>query len=346
MVSDLNKTGEDWVEDWVDVWFEFQKDLGLEVNWHLGWTDPTNPAPTWIPRDHLKFDGVGGFSALLRDQKWPIGSLPVAREAKKPGVFRMVIELIKQEIVKRKLKPVKWRDETGKTGTEDMQRFTHGFNELETQAILLHAKSLGVSLNTLLLFNLNKSIEKFLLASPGDNIWLVPVNLRGPLIRKDITSNHVSFFPVRISPRLDVKKLGEITVLNIKRRCHWLSWYFINLVGKKRGRKGVYDLVKKNLDGQRTIVGIFTNLGVWPQRDDLAAMKAHADQVGDKKTWFVSTNNTPAVPVGGGAMTWFGRLGILVQVHPRVAKDQQIGGRIMQDWKNSLLVPPSTSNKP
>jgi hypothetical protein len=325
------------VEDWVDVWFEIQNELGVEVNWRLGWTAENGDDPMWINLDHRKFDGVGGFLSILKKGGWPIESVPMSREEKRPSAFRMIVELIRQEIAKRRLQPVKWRDETGNMSTDGMQRFVHGFSEEDTKTVISNAKAAGVSVNTFLLFHLNQSIQKNLLVVPGDNVWLVPVNLRGPLRRKDISSNHVSFFPIRIKPSYDVARLGELTQTNIKRMCHWVSWYFINAIGKKRGRDGVYAVVKKNLDAQRSLVGVFTNLGIWPPPESHEGMKGHAEQLGERKTWFVSANNTPAVPVGGGAVTWFGRLGISVQVHPSVAGNQAIGQEIIKDWTSRLI---------
>lgn len=325
------------IEDWVDVWFEIQGELGVDVNWHLGWQSPDQPTPIWIGQDHRKVDGVGGFVSQLRLDGWPLGPVPASRHGKRPGAIRMIIEFIRQETARMRLQPVKWKDKTETTTTDSMKRFVHGFNERETQTLLANAKASGVSMNTFLLFHLNQSVQKFLLQEPGENVWIVPVNLRGPLKRKSVTANHVSFFPVKIDPDYDLAKLGQVTQQNIKRGCQWVNWYFINLLGRRAGRKGVYNVVKKNLEAQSGIVGIFTNLGVWPSPETGEAMQRFAEALGDTKTWFVSANNTPSVPVGGGAITWFGRLGISVQVHPVVASNQEVGADILQDWVHRLL---------
>ena len=323
-------------DDWVDVYFSIQKELGLDIGFRFGHCTRDQPT-TWQALSHDQFDGVGGFAHILRKDGWPVKTLPKSRESGPPSRLSMVLPMIRYVIGKRKVTEVKWKEEHEENKIGTIDAFSKGLTLGETKRVLTKAKASGVTVNTLLLESINKIVNSHLQQQEKANIWVVPVNIRGAINRANDTSNHVSFFPVSIEHGQSLSEIQTESKKNLDKKSQWVTWHFLNLTGKKKGRDGIFEMVKSTIDEHLGVTGVFSNLGSWPHSDDLGSMSEYSKKISDDKTWFFGPNITAAVPVGAGALTWFGKLGLTVQVHPYITKDQSIAQEILDEWHSDLL---------
>jgi len=323
-------------DDWVDVYFSIQKELGLDITFKLGRGSDSEQVE-WTTLSHHLYDGIGGFAHRLREEGWPVNKLPVSRESKPPSRLSMVVPMVRYAMGRKQVTPVEWKEEISENKLGAFTTFSAAFNTDETNHIIKSAKQNQVTVNTLLLESINKISAKHLQKDSEKNIWVVPVNIRGAIKRKRDTSNHVSFFPVSINKDQKLEEIQNDTRTNLEKKTQWVTWHFLNLTGKKKGRDGIYDMVKSTIDTQLGVTGVFSNLGAWPLKNDLEPMTKHSVKVNDNSTWFLSPNVTAAVPIGATAVTWFGKLGLTFVVHPFISEKQDIGQKIIDEWRADLL---------
>ncbi len=314
--------------DWVGKWFGVLQELGELVYIPFGKLTSDHNDLEWIFLPHEKYDGVGGITHLLRNEGYSIEHLPEMKDPKPPGFLMACLAYLRAAYESRyRYMPWKKYDPT-KTG-KFLGIAWHRFTEEETKQISVKAKELGISSNTLLFWNLDQAILPLFKTQNFDRQWMVPVNMRGGVKRTRETSNHSSFFGVSVSPGDSVKELHRKIHQQIKRNMHWGNWYFI-LTGKFLGLNGMRKSLARYRKKGHTWVGIFTNIGKWPNEDSETTSAVTT-------IWMVAATVTQGHPLAGACLTWKGQIGITLNFHPSLGMELNEFQAYMHTWKESVL---------
>lgn len=285
--------------DWAGRWFDLVEELqGEYVGMRGGLVQP-NGATDWTFVPHARFDGLGGFVDLLR-RTTAAPDLPVpSRRAPLPTVWqraKALIDLCRAPV----LVAGRWKRQDGDCPVvrHKTNAATHLFTAEETQALERQARADGGPLNALLLAALARVSADEL--EDGPNIWMMPVNMRGPVARPRDTANHTGYLQLDLGATATASTVQARMKESLRRRQHWGSWLFLNLgrVLGMSGMRAVYRMQMRRFGG-RPFVGSFSNLGSW-------------QGVG---TWYVCPPVTLNAPVAAGAIVCDGRLSLTLEAH-------------------------------
>ncbi len=153
------------------------------------------------------------------------------------------------------------------------------------------------------------------------NLWLIPVNMRAGVKRKNPHSNHASYLSVTLNPFMEVAVVGRKLKVALKMGYHWAAWWGI-LLGRIIGLKGMHRLMKKYHDKKHSWAGTLSNLGVWSHTNE-------GPQEGQRQTWAFCPPVSKSHPVGVGLVTWNGQLSMAIQIHPSLDHDGHLAQRLL-----------------
>ncbi|WP_153067255.1 hypothetical protein [Steroidobacter cummioxidans] len=312
--------------DWVAEGFAAMRDCGEDISIVYGRVNKGPRAePEWAELPHDKFDGIGGFGHLLREHGCPVDELPVLN-ADSLTFSRAVRGLVAVSPA-LKVRTQQWRnfDATrSATFRPVAQRVAWKLlTEDETKSIVAAAKATGVTVNTLLLFHLDRAVSAQLTPELADRLWMIPVNLRGGLPRQHPEAFlKMSFFPVDLQGRPSVGQVqARITSLK-DRHCHWGSWAALHL-GKLIGAAGIRRELRKRDKQNNSWTGLFSNLGVWT--------------VPGAGHWVFGPAVSRAQPIGAGCLTLNGCMALTVQLHEALSDNLQDTHDLLDAWTEPFI---------
>jgi len=310
--------------DAIGEWFAAIASLGEDTDIHFGCVDAKGAAPRWFEMSHTRFDGIGGFADLLRKNGHPaLGSLPELKEGRTFGVMQLVRAWARYVFRLRPTYVFATLPEPRKTSSRTAVRV---FDDDETARIAQRAKSLGVTMNTLLLDRITRVVRRQLEHAPRDVAWMIPINMRGPIALDRDTGNHSSFLEIGVREG-EAETALQARVRNaIARAEHWAFWYIFK-AGRAFGRMGRKLFMRMTIRGRPHWVGSFSNLGRWEPPGDGAAPWA----------WVFFPPPVPSQPLGVGCVTYRGRLGIALQIHASLTTDGAVAERWIDDIGRELL---------
>lgn len=310
--------------DWSGLWFKLVEDAGEFIGMRGG-RYLADGRIDWVFPRHAEFDGLGGFVHVLRAAHPDRDVAVPVRKAAKPSLGARALALL--HMVARK--PVaaaawrgqdtRWRGAIGKPGNEFA---LHVADEATTAQLQRRAKAQGVSLNTLLLKALADATRPEIETEAGPEIWMMPVNMRGPVALERDTANQSGYLQIEIGDDKSAAGVQDAFMRSLRRRDHWATWTFLNisrLIGLA-GIKGVYAVQMARFK-QRPFVGAFSNLGSWKG-------------VG---LWHVCPCVARTCPVGAGAIICDGRLSLTLEAHPSVKREEGWTQPVMDRWVAMLL---------
>ena len=315
--SEESHRGIDWAGRWFDLIEELQ---GEFVGMRGGLVQPDGSiAWTFVP--HARFDGLGGFVDLLR-RTTAAKDLPVpVRRTQRPSLWQR-IAAVAQLCAERPRVAGRWRHQAaawrpGEDQCREGNTFaaTHLFTKEETGALERAARASGAPLNALLLSGLARASEAEIADGPA--IWMMPVNMRGPVTLARDTANHTGYLQIDIAPGASAANVQAQVKERLRRREHWGSWLFLNLgrIAGYRGMRTIYGFQMRRF-GNRPFVGSFSNLGSWRG-------------VG---CWFVCPPVTMNAPVAAGAIVCDGRLSLTLEAHASMTGGREWSRGLLQRW--------------
>ncbi len=311
--------------DWVGEVFAALRDCGEDVSIIYGRKpSPAQAEPRWFELPHDRFDGIGGFAALLREQGFRVEALPELRDDRF-RVLRALRGLI-AVLPTLGIRPRTWRKFDGsRTATllEPGERLAWRVLSAEqTQRVVAAARRAGVTVNTYLLFHLDAEVGRALAAPASPRRWMIPVNLRGAVTRQSEPIPHMSFFTVDVGEGVSPTGLqAELTRLK-QRAYHWGSWLALNsgrLIGRAGMRRDMRNREKKN----HGWTGIFSNLGVW--------------DVPGSDPWIFCPAISRVHPIGAGCITMNGRLALAMQLHDALGTNLRTSNALLDAWQNACV---------
>lgn len=316
--------------DPIKPWFEALESTGEFIGIRFGHLAPGADEPTWTYLPHSEYDGIGGFAHLIRKSGFAFPDLPQTPHA----AVRSWIPFFK--LVPRLLAPRR-RHAWGALSPDSREPGTnqpapavawHVFGEAETAALRASAKREDVTLNSLLLKQLDLALRPDLVDPDATLPWMVPVNLRGPVRRDTDTANHTSYICLKIDRLERAAGVHRKIYQAIERGEHWGPWMaysatqFLPRASKRLAIKTDRAIAQWNLGG-------FSNLGVW-DADQCIKDPALAG------SWLFSPPVLRCQMVGAGCMTFQGKLSLLVQAHPELTTSPEVPARWLTRWVDLL----------
>ena len=312
--------------DWVGEVFSAMRDCGEDISIVYGQKTAPSPhaEPRWFELPHDEFDGIGGLATLLRRQGYAVGALPVLWGDR--FSFARALRGLYATLPTLRLRRRQWRRFDGARPVRRVsvtERLAWRlFTEEETKQIASAAKAAGVTVNTYLLFHLDAAVVSALAPPTSDRRWMIPVNLRGAVIRRVEAAPHMSFLAVDLDNGSSLSAL-QARISRLKDRgYHWGAWLALN-AGRLIGREALRRDVRNKERNNHGWTGIFSNLGVW--------------QVPGSGPWIFCPAISRVYPIGAGCITLNGRMALTIQLHEAFGTDLRTSYNLLDEWRRSCL---------
>ena len=309
--------------DWRGLWFKLDKEKGEFIGMRAG-RPRADGGVDWRFLPHLQHDGLGGFKEILKADGFGVGPLPTLNETRRPNLRKRAAALwrhfFKPPVTAaawQTLDP-QWKPQPGLpvAGTAIA---TLSIDKDRTQRLARAAKQHRVSLNSLLLSALARASEADL--GPGPALWVIPVNMRGAVKTSRESANHGSYLDLELRRGATAREVHEKIKAGFHNLEHWGAWAMLN-AGRVVGYDGMRRIQHEQLARRqgRPWVGTFTNLGAW-------------NGIGD---WYVCTPVTYSCPLGAAVITCDGKMMVMIEAHPSIARDQSLPRALIARWMDQL----------
>jgi hypothetical protein len=305
-------------EDWTPEFFRLMQDMGEDIDVY---GIINEGEPNVYPHDQV--DGISLLVDLLNKNNINVQEYPKIPVRPKPSFLSRYIQYVKWSM-DMPYKTKQWID-TGVSVSDKSYR-TIKLDFTETEKAKEKASAHGVSLNTWLLFHLNKSVSLYYKQDSNRKAyWMIPIALYEE-INKDIEiKNRVSFIDAIIEDHhlsLDIHmQLKE----KITKKQYWGTRLATSL-GKILGRRFYKPLITW---GNKYLLrnGTFTNLGSWviDQNDEERLQSLHLIAP-------VGIMN----PTSASAVELNGKLNLGFMAHTSLNLNTEMIEGILKAWKKSL----------
>lgn len=315
-----------------DIMEEFGDDT--DIPWAL-MHDDGQPAQ-WFYSRHQEVDGMGcvylaqkhlGVRVDVPEYK---GAVPTTAQR-----FRLAWRKFRSKTPA----PVRWRrwQPSADGRVEKHSQLLRGrlLDEAQTRAIINAAKASGITLNSWLLWSLNRAAAPLLTLDHGERAWGNTVNLRGHVPAARITDNQSSIVTVVFRDDDSPAQLHQHIQTLFNAGMQWGSWDFLNTICRF-GPNLVRKQIRRYYGNNNSQMGTFSNLGAvnW----DVSA--------GRPPYMYLAPPSTRTAPVAAFAGTFNGRLALVLGLHPFLqASDEEIDA-ILAAWVAGLRGESSTVSAP
>lgn len=315
-------------KDSIKPWFAAAEDLGEFIGIRFGHIAPGKTEPEWIFKSHAEFDGIGGFAEILRKRGAQLGRLPQVKHPASPSALALLKLLPKMLLPKHR---VKWTALAGSADGKNPQPSAvawHVFDEDATLQVRRVCRKAGVTVNSFLLKNLTKAVRPFLEDQSSMVPWMIPVNLRGKLVRERDTANYSSYVAVKVQSYETVYDIHRNIYAALGRKEHWANWQVYSLgTFTTHGLRKF--LIAKELAMSQWNLGSFSNLGDWDAEKEIT-------QADCKGSWLFCPPVLRCQLVGAGCMTFQNRLSLTIQAHPELTTDSAVPKAWVQNWVKEI----------
>jgi NRPS condensation-like uncharacterized protein len=308
--------------DSINQWFAAAEELGEFIGIRFGHIAPSKIEPEWIFLRHTDFDGIGGFADILRRGGAKLNRLPQIRYPASPSTISLVKMV---PIFLRPRRRVKWMQLYGNPMASSASKppaavAWHVFDETATSQVRGVCRKAGVTVNSFLLKNLTKAIRPSLEDQCSMVPWMIPVNLRGKILRERDTANYSSYVGIKVQFYETVYDIQRNIYEALGRKEHWANWYAYQL-GKfaTHGMKKI--LISKELAMSQWNLGSFSNLGDWDPEKKITQAECQGK-------WLFCPPVLRCQLIGAGCVTFQNQLSLTIHVHPELATES----RVCKDW--------------
>ncbi len=320
------------VFDPIESWFAAAEELGEYIGIRFGHLSPGAEEPEWIFLPHKDFDGIGGLAEILRKRGAVLPRLAQIKHPAPPSWLSLA--RIAPKFFKPK-RPLKWVALEGEpmvstNSTPPRAVAWHLFDEASTTQVRRACRKRGVTVNSFLIKHLTKAIRPFLQDESSVVPWMVPVNLRGKIVRGRDTTNYSSYIGVKVRSYETVDDIHHNIYAALGRGEHWANWY-----AYQSGRILSAGMRKYLVATGRAMsewhLGGFSNLGDW----DAEKKITFADCQGG---WLFCPPVLRCQLVGAGCLTFQNRLSLVIQVHPELTTSSAVPRTWVQNWVKEIEI--------
>ena len=316
--------------DPIAPWFLALEELGEYIGIRFGRVPPGTDRPEWIFLRHAEYDGIGGFAEILRKRGAELCRLPHMKYPSDPSLSWLLRTLPKYLTPRRR---VKWRELSQgpafdtKSGPPPSVAW-HVFDETTTTLIRRACRRSGFTVNSFLLKHLTKAIRPFLEDQSSVVPWMIPVNLRGKVLRENDTTNYSSYIGVKVSSYETLQDVHRNIYAALGRREHWANWhsYQLSRILTSRMRKA---LITRGLAISEWFLGGFSNLGDWDPDKQIRMPACQG-------AWLFSPPVLRVQLVGAGCVTFQNRLSLTIQAHPDLTNSSSVPRAWIGNWVKEI----------
>ena len=281
----------------------------------------------WDYVPHVLFDGLGGFAHMLRRYEGHEIGLVNGRETT-PPTFTKKLAAVRAAMRREKQSPhrapVPWKhyDRTVISGIPKAV----GWAVLsEEESKLLGARH-ATSMNSRVLWALDRVASTLLSGPHKTRLWMMPVNMRGASKAADRMTNPVSAIPIEFSEGDSPLDVHAAVKEKLATGAHWGTWY-LGLARHALGPSALRSAMKAYYARPRHAwLGTFSNLGDW----SVPGKKPNYFYVGVPPVTI--TNPLTAAVIG-----WGGRFTLSLQAHAAIASDPVEAMGWAAEWKRLAL---------
>jgi NRPS condensation-like uncharacterized protein len=318
------------ISDSVAPWFIAAEELGEYIGIRFGRIAPGKNDPEWIFLRHTEFDGIGGLAEILRRRGATLGRLPQVRHPATPSVWPLL------KMMPKFLQPrhrVKWmplhRDaELGDNPQPSPAVAWHVFDEQLTMQVRRVCRKAGVTVNSFLLKHLTKAIRPYLEDQSSMVPWMIPVNMRGKVVRNRDTANFSSCIGVKVQSYETPHDIHRNIYATLGRKEHWANWY-----AYQTGRFMTHGLRKfliaRELAMSQWNLGSFSNLGNWDPEKEITQTECLGN-------WLFCPPVLRSQMIGSGCITFQNRLSLVIQAHPKLTTSAAVTKAWVQNWVKEI----------
>lgn len=278
---------------------------------------------------HRDADGISGITQILTKEGHVVHHQPGLKHDKRPGaLFRF--KALKKYINLTKKIPIKWKNERQDVTGVPPHFALVTLSEKETRELHDKANGLKVSLNSYLLWGLDKAVHECLLLPDSARKWVAPLNMRPNQKEKHIMGNFSSSIVTNIEAgqTLTPQDFHQSIKSYLKDGIHWGSQIYSNMA-RYIGFKGTLK-VARNIKEIGT--GVFSNVGIWPTEG--VELKKEGLQI----SWRgVIAPSTQILPVAATAWQWQEHLSLTLQLHPSISVPKAYCSELLNSWLKNLL---------
>ena len=287
----------------------------------------------WRYFPHTDYDGIGAFVEIFRENGVEVGDLPRITHPGAPSWWPLIRSVPKTLGPRRRLI---WRVLKSGPQIETIQQPApavawHVFDDHQTAEICRMSRSTGVTVNSFLLKQLDRSIRPYLSDPSSATPWMVPVNLRGKVNLPKDTENHSSYVAIRINPYETAQQVHQSLYRKLRKGEHWANWKSFSL-GSLFSKKLKKWLINHDRAASQWNLGCFSNLGVWDWQKEITQKECLGP-------WLFCPPVLRCQMIGAGCVTFQNRLSITIQVHPDLTTAPEIVEDWIRAWSHNILLP-------
>jgi hypothetical protein len=308
-------------KDWVASWFPLMRENGEFTDIPIGLRKAEEEI-NWYFYPHDEYDGIGAIAHLLTKENLEPSDPPLTT-AGEPGLW-IYLKGILTYLSMSGIRKNSWSIEKTAEPGEKLEPEVFEFTSEEFQKIKEIKGREKITINSLLMFCINKAANKILVnEKQEENWWLIPMNLRGLVSRDAPLSNHASHVVARIAPNGTITQLHQ-NILSIKASGYqWGAWFFIH-IGKFVGDKGMRNILNKHDKKCHSWCGSFSNLGVWKTG------------VETNHFFYMSPPVTKYHPIGIGLLTVNKQMTLSCIIHPCLGESKILAKKLLNEFGSQL----------
>jgi NRPS condensation-like uncharacterized protein len=311
-------------KDPIGAWFDIMEELGEYIGIRFGRVPPGTNRPEWFFLRHTDFDGIGGFAELLRQRGVDLPRLAQIRYPSNPS-FLWLLRRLPHYLAPQRLP--KWRPlpqgpVVNGTPQPPSAVSWHVFDECSTTKIKRACRKNGVTVNSFVFKHLAKAIRPFLADESAVMPWMLPVNLRGKIVRDRDTANYSSYVSVKVRSYETVRDIHRNIYAALASGEHWANWSTYN------AGRFLTDGIKRYLisSGKAMLnLGGFSNLGDWDSEKKITQRECEG-------AWLFAPPVLRCQKLGAGCVTFQNRLSLTVQAHPELTTNPEATQAWMDNW--------------
>src|SRR5438045_2644885 len=319
--------------DPISPWFILCEELDEYIGIRFGRVAPGASAPEWMFVRHTDFDGIGGFAELLRRRGAVIPRLPQIKHPAPPS-WRWFVRALPKFIKPRRR--IKWghleRGPVHSSSREQPPKAVawHVFDENSTTQIRRVCRKKSFTVNSFLLKHLNKAIRPFLQDEASIVPWMVPINMRGKVVRDRDTANFTSYVGVNIASYETVYDVHRQVYSALSRGEHWANWYAY--AASRPLTKGMKRyMLTHDLAMSQWNIGSFSNLGDWDADKTITQSECEG-------SWLFAPPVLRCQLLGAGCVTFQNRLTLTIHVHPDLTTSSAVPQAWVQSWVREIEI--------
>jgi len=206
----------------------------------------------------------------------------------------------------------------------------HVFDEESTTRIRRICRRHDFTVNSFLLKHLTKAIRPFLLDESSVVPWMIPVNMRGKVVRDRDTANFSSYVGVKVRSYETTHDIHQSIYDALGHAEHWANWYAYGS-GKFLSSGLKRAMIKSGKATSQWNLGGFSNLGDWDPEKQIS-------QTACAGPWLFAPPVLRCQLVGAGVVTFQNRLSLTIQAHPELTTSSNTLWLWVQNWVKEIQI--------